>query len=361
MIVQGKNVDVAILGASGFGGGELLRLLLAHPNVDHISAISRSHVGKPIASVHPHLRGLSSATFTAELDFAALNASRNPVLFAALPHGEFAKVWPELYARLAPNTLVIDLSADFRLRSSAAFAAAYGYAHPCPEHLPSFVYGLPEAHAVSSAETLAGAKRIANPGCFATAIALALLPLVALPYDFGRIHISAVTGSSGSGTQPSAGTHHPTRAHDFRAYKILAHQHESEIHACLADAALRVGGSARAPEFSLVPHSAPMVRGIFATCQFELPGLTAETLIQAFRQQYRHSRFVHVLDESPRAAAVAGSNFCDLSIHVVGGSVAVLCAIDNLGKGMAGQAVQNMNLSLALPEAAGLMAAALFP
>ena len=357
MIVQGKNVDVAILGASGFGGGELLRLLLAHPNVDQIAAISRSHAGKPIASMHPHLRAITTGTFKAELDFAALNAARNSVLFAALPHGEFAKLWPELYARLAPNTLVIDLSADFRLRSGAAFAAAYGYAHPCPEHLVDFVYGLPEAHTGS----FAGAKRIANPGCFATAIALALLPLVALPHDFGRIHISAVTGSSGSGTQPSAGTHHPSRAHDFRAYKILTHQHESEIRGCLADAALRVGEGARAPEFSLVPHSAPMVRGIFATCQFELPTLSAETLMHAYRQHYQHSRFVHLLDESPRAAAVAGSNFCDLSVHAVDGSVAVLCAIDNLGKGMAGQAVQNMNLSLGLPEAAGLMAAGLFP
>ena len=352
-----KAVDVAILGASGFGGAELLRLLLAHPNVASISAISRSHAGKAIASMHPHLRGLTSGTFNAELDFEALHTAQNPVLFAALPHGEFAKLWPELYARLPANTLVIDLSADFRLRNSAAFAAAYGYAHPCPEHLPSFVYGLPEAHAGS----IAGAKRIANPGCFATAIALALLPLVAVPHDFGRIHISAVTGSSGSGTQPSSGTHHPTRAHDFRAYKILTHQHESEIRACLADAVLRAGEGACAPEFSLVPHSAPMVRGIFATCQFELPGLSAETLMQAYRQQYQHSRFVHVLDESPRAAAVAGSNFCDLSMHVVDGSVAVLCAIDNLGKGMAGQAVQNMNLSLGLPEAAGLMAAGLFP
>ena len=350
-------VDVAILGASGFGGAELLRLLFAHPNVLRIDAISRSHAGKTIASVHPHLRGLTSDTFKAELDFAALHASHNPVVFAALPHGEFAKLWPALYARLPANTLVIDLSADFRLRSAAAFAAAYGYAHPCPEHLPSFVYGLPEANIAA----LAGAKRIANPGCFATAIALALLPLVALPHDFGRVHISAVTGSSGSGTQPSAGTHHPTRAQDFRAYKILTHQHESEIRACLADAARQVGSNARAPEFSLVPHSAPMVRGIFATCQFELSALSAQQLIQAYQQQYQHSRFVNVIDESPRAAAVAGSNFCDISIHVVDGSAAVLCAIDNLGKGMAGQAVQNMNLALGLPEASGLLAAALFP
>ncbi len=350
-------IDVAILGASGFGGGELLRLLLAHPCVVRIDAISRSHGGKTIASMHPHLRGLTSDTFKVELDFAALHAAQNPVLFAALPHGEFAKLWPALCERLPPNITVIDLSADFRLRSSAAFAAAYGYAHPCPGQLADFVYGLPEANLA----TLLGAKRIANPGCFATAIALALLPLVALRQNFGRIHISAVTGSSGSGTQPSAGTHHPTRAHDFRAYKILAHQHQSEIQACLADSALTLGGNARAPEFSLVPHSAPMVRGIFATCQFELPEISPQALIGAYQTLYQHSRFVRVIQESPRAAAVAGSNFCELSVHVVGNSIAVLCAIDNLGKGMAGQAVQNMNLALGLPEADGLLAAALFP
>ena len=351
-------IDVSILGASGFGGGELLRLLQAHPNVARIDAISRSHAVKAIATMHPHLRGLTSDTFKAELDFAAMHMAQNPVLFAALPHGEFAKLWPELRERLAPNTTVIDLSADFRLQSSAAFDAAYGYAHPCPQYLADFVYGLPEANSA----TLAGAKRIANPGCFATAIALALLPLVALGQDFGRIHISAVTGSSGSGTQAGAGTHHPTRAHDFRAYKILTHQHQSEIQACLDEAARQIGGDARAPEFSLVPHSAPMVRGIFATCQFELPAaLSAQALIAAYQTQYQHSRFVNVLQESPRAAAVAGSNFCDLSVHVVGNSVAVLCAIDNLGKGMAGQAVQNMNLALGLPEVVGLLAAGLFP
>ena len=349
--------DVAILGASGFGGGELLRLLLVHPNIGRIDAVSRSHAGKAIASLHPHLRGLCTDVFKAELDFTALHAAQNLVLFAALPHGEFAKLWSELRQRLPAGTAVIDLSADFRLRTGEAFAATYGYAHPCPEHLPEFVYGLPEAKSLD----LTGAKRIANPGCFATAIALALLPLAALPQDFGRIHISAVTGSSGSGTQPSTGTHHPSRAHDFRAYKILTHQHQSEIQACLDTVAGQIGGGARAPEFSLVPHSAPMVRGIFATCQFELPALSAQTLIQAYRTQYQHSRFVHVIDESPRAAAVAGSNFCELSVHIVGNSVAVLCAIDNLGKGMAGQAVQNMNLALGLPESAGLMAAALFP
>ena len=186
MALASTAVDVAILGASGFGGGELLRLLLAHPNVAHIDAISRSHAGKAIAGMHPHLRGLTSDPFKAELDFAAMRASQNAVvLFAALPHGEFAKLLPELCENLPSTCIVIDLSADFRLRSSAEFAAAYGYAHPCPEYLPDFVYGLPEAKLTS----LAGARRIANPGCFATAIALALLPLVALPYDFGRIQV----------------------------------------------------------------------------------------------------------------------------------------------------------------------------
>ena len=174
------------------------------------------------------------------------------------------------------------------------------------------------------------------------------------------INISAVTGSSGSGATPGAGTHHPTRAHDFRAYKVLNHQHESEIRACLARTAR--ANHLQAPPFTLVPHSAPMVRGIFATSQFSLPdSLSADELHALYRHYFRGSRFVSVIDESPRVAAVAGSNFCELSVHVVGRQVAVLSAIDNLGKGMAGQAVQNMNLALELPETSGLLGAALLP
>jgi LysW-gamma-L-alpha-aminoadipyl-6-phosphate/LysW-L-glutamyl-5-phosphate reductase len=349
-------LDISILGASGFGGGELLRILLAHPNVQRIHAISRSHAEKPIAAIHPHLRHCASGAFTETLDFSAMSTSANPVVFAALPHGELAKIWSDIYPRLPPNAVVIDLSADFRLRDAQAFATAYGYLHPCPEHLSRFVYGLPEANLGA----LAGVKYIANPGCFATAIALALLPLTTLAEDVSHIHICAVTGSSGSGTQPSAGTHHPSRAHDFRAYKILAHQHESEIRACLS-AAQQAGSGKRAPNFSLVPHSAPMVRGIFATCQFELGKISAAALNDAYQRHYQHSRFVSVISESPRAAAVAGSNFCELSIHIVDGTAAVLCAIDNLGKGMAGQAIQNMNLALNLPETTGLMMAGVFP
>jgi LysW-gamma-L-alpha-aminoadipyl-6-phosphate/LysW-L-glutamyl-5-phosphate reductase len=349
-------IDVCILGASGFGGAELLRLLLAHPNVASISAVSRSHAGKAIASQHPQLRALLKSSFEADIDFEALAQSSHPVLFAALPHGEFAKLWPQLQVRLPAQTCVIDLSADFRLQDAAAFANAYGYPHPCPEQLGRFQYGLAEA----SVNSLLGAKRIANPGCFATAIALAMMPLAAMSHDLGVVNISAVTGSSGSGATPGLGTHHPTRAHDFRAYKILNHQHESEIRAALVQVAAAHKG--HAPRFTLVPHSAPMVRGIFATCQFQLPKtLSADALSAQFQHYYRGSRFVSVIDDSPRVAAIAGSNFCELSVHVQGQDAAVLCALDNLGKGMAGQALQNMNLALGLPETAGLLGAGLLP
>lgn len=351
------RLEAWILGASGFGGGELLRLLLAHPQINAVHAISRSHVGKAIGHVHPHLRGLSSQQFLEQLDLHALHQAPHPVLFGALPHGEFAKLWPQLRAELPSHCCVIDLSGDFRLNDAESFAAAYGYAHPCPEYLPEFVYGLSELRRPQ----LLGARRIANPGCFATALNLALLPLVELG-PLPIIHISAVTGSSGSGASPGSGTHHPTRAHDFRAYKVLAHQHQSEIQQCLASAAAISGG--RAPEFTLVPHSAPMVRGIFCTAQLSWPAdarIPVAELSRHFQQYYQHSRFVQLLSDSPRVAAIAGSNFSELSVQHQGQHVAILCALDNLGQGMAGQAVQNMNLAFGLNESAGLLAAALMP
>ena len=352
---SGVRLEAWILGASGFGGGELMRLLLAHPQLNAVHAISRSHVGKAIGQVHPHLRPLSSQHFLEQLDLHALHQAPHPVVFAALPHGEFAKLWPELRAQLPSHCCVIDLSADFRLNDAASFAKAYGYAHPCPEFLSEFIYGLAELRRTQ----LLGARRIANPGCFATALNLALLPLAGLG-PLPIIHVSAVTGSSGSGASPGSGTHHPTRAHDFRAYKVLAHQHQSEISACLASAA----APGEAPEFTLVAHSAPMVRGIFCTAQLRWPAdarISAAGLSAHYQQFYQHSRFVQVLDESPRVAAVAGSNFSDISVHHQGSDVAILCALDNLGQGMAGQAVQNMNLAFGLNESAGLLGAALMP
>jgi LysW-gamma-L-alpha-aminoadipyl-6-phosphate/LysW-L-glutamyl-5-phosphate reductase len=345
-----EAIAVAILGASGFGGGELLRYLVAHPHVTEIQAQSRSAAGKAVCSVHPHLRAMRKE-FVSDIDYTELARSTHSILFSALPHGEFAKIWPLVRQKLSPKTLVLDLSADFRLRDGEVFKAAYGYAHPCPEFLNDFQYFIPEISVFEKG------KHIANPGCFATAIALSLYPLCGL--GIAQVAVSAVTGSSGSGASPSTGTHHPTRAQDFRAYKVLQHQHESEIRACLSTS------KQAAPDFSLVPHSAPMVRGIFATTQFQLQSAEqADRIRAAFKKQYGDAAnpcFVHLIDESPRVAAVAGSNYAEISLHISGKQAAVLCAIDNLGKGMAGQAIQSMNLALGLPMASGLQSAALFP
>jgi N-acetyl-gamma-glutamyl-phosphate reductase len=329
------SVDVLILGASGYGGGELLRWLSNHPAVASVRGTARSHGGKPFHAQHPNLRGLVDGVFEAAPDWAALAQSETPVLIAALPHGEFGKQWPDIEATLKAHDLderitVIDLSADFRLD-------------------PTWAYGLVDW----KPERMAGAKRIANPGCFATALQLALLPLAGWKPSF--VAVTAATGSSGSGAAPSDTTHHPTRANDFRAYKMLNHQHEAEVLRTLA-----VEGW-EAP-LSFVPQSAPIVRGIFATAQFPLPaGMDAPALRAHFEAFYEERFFVRFVDGSPRVAATTGSAFADIGFAARHGHGAVLVALDNLGKGMAAQAVQNLNLALGLPEWTGLKTAGTFP
>jgi len=330
-----SSVDVLILGASGYGGGELLRWLSNHPAVRTLRGTARSHAGKPFHAQHPNLRGLVEGTFEAAPDWATLAQSETPVLFAALPHGEFAKQWPDFQNEwdrlgLTDKLTIIDLSADFRLD-------------------PAWVYGLVDWQP----ERMKGARRIANPGCFATALQLALLPLAQWQPAF--VAVTAATGSSGSGAAPSDTTHHPTRANDFRAYKMLGHQHETEVLRTLAAAGWE------AP-LSFVPQSAPMVRGIFATAQFPLPAGVEEGALRAhFEAFYRDRFFVRIVEGSPRVAATTGSAFADLGVAAKNGRAAVMVALDNLGKGMAAQAVQNMNLTLGLPEWTGLKAASTFP
>ena len=330
------QVDVLILGASGYGGGELLRWLSNHPAVASLRGTARSHAGKPFHAQHPNLRGLVEGVFEGTPDWEALASSPAPVIFSALPHGELGKLWPELEAAaqthpgLLERLIVIDLSADFRLD-------------------PSWVYGLVDWQP----ERMAGAKRIANPGCFATALQLALLPLAQWQPAF--VAVTAATGSSGSGAAPSDTTHHPTRANDFRAYKVLGHQHEAEVLRTLATAGWQ------AP-LSFVPQSAPMVRGIFATIQFPLPaGIEYGALRAHFENFYKGRFFVRVVDGTPRVAATVGSAFADLAVAAKGSHGVVLVALDNLGKGMATQAVQNLNLALGLPEWTGLRAAGGWP
>ncbi len=348
------RLDVAVLGASGYGGGELLRLLTSHPAVASLRGTSTRLAGRPFHAAHPNLRGVADGTFEAAIDWRDLASSPHPVVFSAMPHGALAGRLDTLEAEwarldLAGRLTLVDLSGDFRLRSAEAFALAYGTAHPCPGHLGSFVYGLPEW----TRADLAGARRIASAGCFATALQLGLLPLKDL--ELGFVAASAITGSSGSGASATETTHHPTRAHDLRAYKILCHQHLPEVRATLERGRI-------AADLAFVPQSGPTVRGIFAVLQFALPaGLDASGLAARGAQACVGEPFLRLVEGSPRVAAVAGSNFADLAVVSTNRHGVVLVAIDNLVKGMAGQAVQCLNLALGLPEATGLMFAGAYP
>jgi N-acetyl-gamma-glutamyl-phosphate reductase len=341
------KIDVVIFGASGYGGGELLYWLSRHPNVASVRGTSRSLTGRPFADAHPNLRGVVDGRFESDMPWQQLAESEQPVVFAALPHGELAKTLRTLEAAwleagIAERLLLIDLSGDFRMPDPAAFEKANRRPHPCPELLSCFAYGLPEWNR----DAISRAKRIASPGCFATALQLALLPLRGL--NVGFIAANAVTGSSGSGATPSLATHHSTRANDFRAYKILVHQHAAEVRMMMS--ACDILGT-----LAFVPNSGPFVRGIFATIQFAMPNdLDLPQLQARVADVFSGYPFVRIVEESPRVAAVAGSNFADLAIAADESSVAVMVAIDNLGKGMAGQAVQSMNIALGLSETTAL-------
>ncbi len=353
-----QKISVYILGGSGYGGGELLRLLSQHPQVESMRAVSRKYAGEPFWKVHPNLRSAVDGNFEPQPDWSAFAESENPVVFSAMPHFELAQQLAGLEAdwskyKLSGRLTLIDLSGDFRLDDAEAFGRAYGKPHPCPKALGSFVYGLPEWQR----EKIKGARRIASPGCFATAIQLALLPLAGLK-DLGFIAVSAATGSSGSGATPSEATHHPTRANDFRAYKVLNHQHEAEV-TRLLDAEKTRGYS-----LAFVPHSAPLVRGIFATVQLHPPAalrLNGAMLRKKYADFYRDAPFIHLVDDTPRVTAVAGSNYCDIAVHERDGNVVIMTALDNLVKGMAGQAVQNMNIAHALNEMTGLNSVGAYP
>ncbi len=335
-----------ILGGNGYGGGELLRLLAVRSDVEAVAATSRQFAGQPFTAAHPHLAGFYEQTFLAEPDFSWLKGEGS-VLFAAMPHGELARQWPTIAPHLDENTIVIDLSADFRIADSERFARNYGGSHPCPGEISAWTYGLPETGNAPAQ----GTRRIANPGCFATALQLALWAIREAGLR-GPVAAFGVTGSSGSGATPSATTHHPTRAHDFRAYKPLAHQHQAEVEQFLDGHNLTV---------HFVPHSAPLVRGIFVTAQCQATRAQADQVRERLTEWCRNHPFLRLVEGTPRVANVVGTNFAELSFAHDAESIAVMVALDNLLKGMAGQAMQNLNLALGLPETTGLWAPAAAP
>ena len=333
----------AIVGGTGYGGMELLRLSLLHPELQLVAMTSRSETG-PVGDAHPHLRGLLSLEFSDATP--AERAGEVDVLFLATPPGVAARAADEAL-NASDRVRVIDLSGDHRLKDPAAHEAAYGERHPFPARQAQAVYGLPEC---GGREALAGARLVANPGCHATGVLLATWPLVREGLVAGRIAVSSVTGSTGSGSKPGAGTHHPRRAHDFRAYRPLRHQHHPEIVACLAAAS-----DGPAPTVDFVPHSAPLSRGIAVTAFVPLAPGREQAAVDAVHAAYDDAPLVRVLDEPPAVHAVAGSNLADVSLVTDEGLACVMVAIDNLGKGMAGTAVQNMNILFGLPEATGLL------
>jgi N-acetyl-gamma-glutamyl-phosphate reductase common form len=335
------KLKVGIFGGSGYGGSELLRILLGHPNAEISLVTANEHAGKAVGEVHRNLNGLTKLQFIkAPEDLDSLGDL--DCIFLALPHGQAMEVAPKLPA----TARVIDLSGDFRLRDAGSFAEHYGREHTAMNAQSQFVYGLTE----TNREVIRTARRVANPGCFATATLLGLAPLVANNLLSCRVIVDAKTGSSGSGAKPAANTHHPQRANSFYAYKPFTHQHVPEIEQELKS----VGEWDN--ELVFMTHSLPVSRGIFASIYTETKKeMTAAEARSIFAAFYQDSFFVRLVEGSPDINWVKNTNFCDVGFASRGRQLVVFTAIDNLVKGAAGQAVQNMNLMFGLDEKTGLM------
>lgn len=334
-----QRIRIGIFGGSGYGGSELLRILLIHPNAEIVFVTANEHGGKAVGSVHRNLYSLTDLEFIPTPE--DLTESEIDVAFFALPHGQALELVPQL----PPNVKVIDLSGDFRLDDEDVFKEFYGREH-AGDLQKKFVYGLTE----TNRDRIKDAQYIANPGCFATATLLALAPMVNSGLLSGKIIVDAKTGSSGSGAKPTANTHHPQRSNSFYAYKPFVHQHLPEITQHLRE----VGPFADRLVF--MTHSMPVSRGIFVSCYLDTTVLvTNNDLRHLFTHYYRSSFFVRVVDGSPDINWVKNTNFCDISLYTSNDQVVIFAAIDNLVKGAAGQAVQNMNLMFGLEESTGLV------
>ena len=340
---QPEHIRTAILHGAGYVGRELIRLVSVHPLLDLSVVTSRSHAGEPINVAHPELRGVVDLAFSSELD----DVNAVDAVFIAAEHGKGI----EAVVRLLDagyEGKIVDLSADFRLRDPAGYPKWYDFEHPEPELLAQFAYGIPELYAPYETD-----RFVANPGCFATAISMALAPLRSADSPL-RAYVTAMTGASGSGATPKVGTHYPTRDGNARAYNVLHHRHQGEID--------QVVGEVVSVDF--VPSSGPWTRGIWGTAhiasvdEINASDLDAATVGQWFDELYGGCPFVRVWPgQIPEMRWSVNSPFVDLGFVQKNGRLVIGFAIDNLMKGAASQAIQNLNLLFGLPETEGLFIA----
>jgi N-acetyl-gamma-glutamyl-phosphate reductase len=342
-------INIGIIGGTGYTGVELLRLLAVHPEVQLQVITSRGEVGKKVADLFPNLRGHVDLAFT-EPDTKSLSAC--DVVFSATPNGVAMTHAREL---LQVGVRLIDLAADFRLKDAAVWEQWYGMPHACPELLAEAVYGLPEVNR----EKIKKARLIANPGCYPTAVQLGLLPLLENNLvDPQHLIADAKSGVSGAGRKAEVPTLFSEAADTMKAYAVAGHRHWPEIRQGLETVYGKSVG------LTFVPHLTPMIRGIHATLYARLTKKT-ENLQKLFEERYAHEPFVDVMPAGshPETRSVRASNVCRLAVHQPqgGDTVVVLSVIDNLVKGAAGQAIQNMNILFGLNERTGLDQPGLLP
>jgi N-acetyl-gamma-glutamyl-phosphate reductase len=346
--MTGKTIKVGIVGGTGYTGVELLRLLAQHPHSELRAITSRKEAGMAVAEMFPNLRGHVDLKFS---EPATAGLEKCDVVFFATPNGVAMQ---EARALVDAGVRIIDLAADFRIRDVAVWEQWYKMKHACPELVAEAVYALPEVNR----EQIRKARVIANPGCYPTAVQLGFLPLIeAGCVDLNHLIADAKSGVSGAGRKAETHILHAEAADNFKAYGVGGHRHHPEISQGLARAA------GRDVNLVFVPHLTPMIRGIHATLYAQL---TKEADLQAlYEKRYENEAFVDVMPAGshPETRSVRGANHCRIAVHRPqgGNTVVVLSVIDNLVKGAAGQAVQNMNLMFGLAEDAGLKQVALLP
>jgi N-acetyl-gamma-glutamyl-phosphate reductase len=346
------KVNIAIVGSSGYTGGELMRILLNHSRVSLTAITSEKSAGKPITTIFPHLAGMTSLNCE-HLDPDTI-ANKADVVFLALPHVTAQEAAFQFHKR---GKKVIDLSADYRLSDPGEYENWYEHKHQYPELLKSAVYGLPELHR----DRIRTAALVANPGCYPTSAILGIAPLMKNNIaDPSSIIIDSKSGVSGAGRSPSVAHHYPEVNEGFMAYKVGTHRHTPEIEQELS------GLAHKKITLSFTPHLVPMNRGILTTIYINMAiSMDTDRLLALYQEFYKNEPFIRLLPlgQFPNVRNVRGSNFCDIGVYIDSrtGRAIVVTAIDNLVKGASGQAIQNMNLMMGFNEAEGLRFAGLFP